>query len=261
MLAMMTDAATKVEPRSVGVVGFRPTHTTWGALASVPAMWAVYFANSQWTDSHPIWALVMYFVVGNIVLATLIPALAVRRAGGLARLGFTRHRLWWAAGVSLVLSAGSLPQAVNLASDAGVDLGPHLAYNGLILWEPLFVYGWLQLRCRESFGWLPAPLLAAVAFGLYHVGSVPISTALGFAGIGLVFGIVFALIPNMLVLFPLTWAVSSTIGTLQSGLAFGWDVVAMGAVVLAIQVAGLIIVGRTSTHRDAVEAGFGSTSV
>lgn len=247
---MMTDHPQAVARPKVGVVGFQPRRATWIALATVLAMWAVYFGNTRWTESHPIWALLTYFVVGNIVLATLVPALVVRGDGGLARLGFTRTKLWWAVGVSIVFSAGSLPQALNLAGDAGVDLWPNLAYNGLILWEPLFVYGWLQLRFREAFGWLLAPLLAAGAFGLYHVGSVPVATALGFAGIGLVFGIIFSLIPNMLVLFPLTWAVSSTIGTLQSGLAFGWDVVVMGAVVLVVQIAVLVTVGRAAGTRD-----------
>lgn len=246
MLAMRRDHSPTVEPPRTGIVGFRPVRATWIAVATVPAMWAVYFANSQWSESHPVAALLIYFVVGNIVLATLVPALVVRRAGGLASLGFTSNKLWWAAGVSLFLSTGSLPQALGLASDAGIDLWPHMAYNGLILWEPLFVYGWLQLRFRDAFGWLPAPLLAAIAFGLYHIGSVPIPATLGFAAIGLVFGIIFELIPNMLVLFPLTWAVSSTIGTLQSGLVFRWDVVAMGVVVLVIQVAILLTVGRTS---------------
>lgn len=209
-------------------------------------MWVVYFTNSRWSESHQIWALLMYFVVGNIVLSTLVPAIVVRREGGLAKLGFTRTKLWWALAVSVVLSAGSLPRALGLATDAGVDPWPQLAYNGLILWEPLFVYGWLQLRFREAFGWLPAPLLAAAAFGAYHLGSVPTPAAVGFVGIGLVFGIIFTLLPNMLVLFPLTWAVSSTIGTLQSGLVFGWDVVALGGAVLVVQVAILLGVGRAT---------------
>ncbi len=243
----------KMRPQ-LGVIGFRPTNTTWIAVATVPPMWAVYYANTRWMDSHPIWALLVYFVVGNIVLATLIPALVVRGDGGLARLGFTRRRLLWAAGLSLFLGAGSAPQAFILAAEAGVDVWPHLAYNGLILWEPLFVYGWLQLRFREAFGWLPAPILSALAFGLYHVGSVPITTALGFVGVGLVFGLIFTLIPNMLVLFPLTWAVSSAIGTLQSGLAFGWDVVVIGAVVLIIQVVILVTVGQAGQHRRSGEA-------
>lgn len=229
----------------LGVIGFRPTNATWIAVATVPPMWAVYYTNTRWMDSHHIWALLIYFVVGNIVLATLIPALVVRCDGGLARLGFTQQRLQWAAGLSLLLGVGSAPQAFKLAAEAGADVWPHLAYNGLILWEPLFVYGWLQLRFRDAFGWLPAPILSAIAFGLYHVGSVPITSALGFVGIGLVFGIIFTLVPNMLVLFPLTWAVSSAIGTLQSGLAFGWDVVVIGAVVLIIQVVILVTVGQT----------------
>lgn len=104
---MVSDQPTVVERPKVGVVGFHPTRATWIALATVPAMWAVYFANTRWTETHPIWALLVYFVVGNIVLATLVPALVVCRDGGLSRLGFTRTKLWWAVGVSVFLSAGA----------------------------------------------------------------------------------------------------------------------------------------------------------
>ena len=61
---------------------------------------------------------------------------------------------------------------MDVAKDFGdVDLLPHLIFNGLVLWEVLFVYGWLQLRFEKAFGYILAPILSALCFCFYHVGS------------------------------------------------------------------------------------------
>ncbi|GAB3708811.1 CPBP family intramembrane glutamic endopeptidase [Mariniluteicoccus flavus] len=217
------------------VVRWRPTRLTGLAFLTIGLMWVAYAGSTRIPDPTASWG--VFAGLGCLVTATVIPALAVRRHGGLAALGIGRHRWRLALGVAVVLAVGSLPQAIKLAAAAGAPLTTQLVFNALVFWEPLFVFGWLQLRFREAFGHLPAVLLTGLAFGVYHLGAVPVETALGFAAFGLVFAIVFTLVPNLLVLWPITWAVASTIGTLQAGSRFGWTEVVLSAVVVAVQVA------------------------
>lgn len=225
---------------------WQPGRDTLWALATIPMMWLAYFMNSRLTESEPMVALVAYFVVGNIIVCTLIPAWVVTRVRreGPAGLGFTRYRLGIALTVTLVLGLGSLPAYFQGAASAGVDPVQHLAYNLTILWEPLFVYGWLLLRFRRAFGWLPGIVLAALGFTAYHIGSVPPSTLLVFLVTGLVFAAIMAAVRNLWVMFPLASGVSSAIGTLQSGLSFTWDTAALGVAVLITQAIFLIVFFR-----------------
>ena len=218
--------------------------TVW-ALLSIPLMWGCYFANTKLSSSNQGLALLIYFVLGNLIVCTLLPAIVVRTTGeGAWGLGFTRHRLIPALIIMVVAGLGSLPYYLSLAADKGVDPIQHLAYNLVVLWEPLFVYGWLQLRFTKAFGWLPGIVLAALGFVVYHLGSVPPSGLVVFFITGLAFGALMAITRNLWCIIPLTAAVSSGIGTLQSGLSFDWTTAATGAVVLLVQVAILVWVFR-----------------
>jgi hypothetical protein len=103
------------------------------------------------------------------------------------------------------------------------------------MWEPFFVYGWLQLRFERAFGVIPGIALAAVCFGAYHIGTFPLSGVVTLLGLGVFFGVLFrATGGNLLALWPLTWAVTSSIGVLEGG--FGWSDVATYALLLIVQV-------------------------
>ncbi len=234
----------------VPLARWAPRADTWWALATVGLMWVAYWGNAhlgQW----PMAALAVYFVLGNLVVATLIPAWIVGRVRreGAAGLGFTRYRLGIALIVTVVLAVGSLPTFLASAAAAGIDPVQHLAYNLTILWEPLFVYGWLLLRFRRAFGWLPGILLAAAGFAIYHLGTVPLEIVLVFFVTGIVFCAVMAAVRNLWVMFPLAAGVSSAIGTLQAGLVFTWETAISGFAVLLVQALVLWFVLRRRTGR------------
>ncbi len=71
--------------------------------------------------------------------------------------------------VSLVLSAISWLWLVRIPLQPGVSLLPQILANVFMLWEPFFVFGWLQLRFERAFGILPGILLAGIAMGTYHL--------------------------------------------------------------------------------------------
>lgn len=171
------------------------------------------------------------------------------RREGLAGLGIRRRFLVISLIVSAVMGIGSAFQLVALANELGTPVVPHLLSNLLVFWEPLFVFGWLFLRWERAFGWLPAILLTGAGFTLQHIGAVPIEAAVGFGLFAVGFGIVFAFVRNLAILWPLFYPVASGIGTLQAGFAMGWSNVVSGAVLVVVQavvITALVVSARRS---------------
>lgn len=220
-------------------VAWDPGADTLIALVTLLGVWACYWAG---TAIHG-----AFLYAGVLSFGTLVPAVVVlrRRREGLDGLGITRRFLVLSLIVSAVLGAGSAYQLCVLAAEQGIPVLPHLLGNLMVLWEPLFVFGWLFLRWQRAFGWLPAIGLVGAGFALQHVGSVPLAAVLSFGAFALAFAVVFALVRNLLILWPLFYPVASGIGTLQSGFAMGWDDVVIGAVLLVVQLAIILLVWRT----------------
>ncbi|HCH47712.1 MAG TPA: hypothetical protein DEX36_07315 [Glutamicibacter sp.] len=124
---------------------------------------------------------------------------------------------------------------ITLASASNANIASHLVANFLVLWEPFFVFGWLYLRWERAFGWLPAIALTGLGFTIQHLGSVPLAAAAGFGVFAIMFAVVFALVRNLVVLWPLFYPVASGIGTLQAGFVMGWDDAGISAILLVLQ--------------------------
>jgi membrane protease YdiL (CAAX protease family) len=216
---------------------WRPGQDTVVALLTAFLMVPVYYLGSH--DTTGIIGLLVFVVFGNAILNVLFPAyyvLIVRKERP-EELGITTHRIWLALALSLVWSLmcwKGLQREMQQHPDA--DLLPQLIFNGLILWEPFFVFGWLQLRFDRAFGTIPGILLAALCFGAYHLGTYPLPGVVTLVVFGIIYGILFRLTRNLLTLWPLVWSISSSIGTLQGGFHFGWGEVGTYAVILLVQV-------------------------
>ena len=240
--------ARQQNPAESAWVKWAPGSDTAVACVTVLAMVAVYFAISHLEPTLHVARFLLVVVFGSLFLTVLFPAYYVLRIRdeGLRELGITTRRWRVALLISIVLALTSLPTLLaQAAQHPGVNLLPHVLFNGLILWEPFFVHGWLQLRFERAFGVLPGILLAGLCFGGYHIGTYPWGGVVKIMGIGMFYGGLFRLTRNLLTLFPLTWAVSSGIGTLEGNLEFGWDAVAVYAVVLLMQIAALAVLARS----------------
>jgi len=225
------------------------------AVASDIAMWAIYFANSHIGTDHAIARLVFFVILGTLFLDVLFPAwyvLRVRREP-LSELGITTNRWLLALVTSAVLCLILFP-GFKQAAAARPDLNviPHLIYNGIILWEPFFVFSWLQLRFERAFGIIPGILLAAMGITAYHIGTFPISGVVAMFVFGIIDSSAFRISRNLLSMFPFTWALASGIGTLQGGLAFGWNLVVLYSVILAIQVVAIVMMAKTTACCETV---------
>ena len=238
--------------REIFALRWQPGADTTVALLTAGLMVGLYYANTLAQD--PVFSLVVFVILTNGVLNVLFPAyyvLVVRREG-LNQLGITRRWWWLALLLSVVVSVIFWPQLQQqvAAQQPNIDLLPLLLANGLILWEPFFVYGWLQLRFERAFGIIPGIALAALCFGGYHIGTFPLPEVVTLFGLGVFFGVLFRVTGgNLLALWPLTWAVTSSIGVLEGGFGFGWSDVATYALLLIVQVALITLMARHAADR------------
>lgn len=92
-------------------------------------------------------------------------------------------------------------------------------------------------------------MLAGACFALYHVGTYPPTDLVVLLISGIIYGGVFGITRNLIVLFPLTWAIGSTIGTIGGGFEFDWFTVAIYLGVLALQVALIAGISRRAEWR------------
>ena len=232
--------------RETFTLRWRPRGDTAVALLTAVVMVFLYYANTR--VQSPAFSLLVFVILTNGVLNVLFPAyyVLVLRREGLDQLGITRQWWWLALLLSVVISVLFWPQLQSVvAQQPDTDLLPLLLANGLILWEPFFVYGWLQLRFERAFGIIPGIGLAAVCFGAYHLGTFPLSGVGSLVLLGVFFGVLFRMAGgNLLALWPLTWAVTSSIGVLEGGFGLGWSDIAAYALLLIVQVAAIALMAR-----------------
>lgn len=218
----------------------RPGQDTLVAIATALLMIPVYYAGTHGQES--LTGLLIFVVFGNGFLNVLFPAyyLLILRREKPGELGITIRRLWLALLLSAVFSLFAWKGLQReLLAHPHSSLLPQLIFNGVILWEPFFVFGWLQLRFERAFGIIPGIVLAALSFGAYHLGTFPLGGILALVVVGIVSAAIFRVTKNLLTLWPATWAVTSSIGTLQMDMRFGWNQVAIYAVILVVQIAAI----------------------
>jgi membrane protease YdiL (CAAX protease family) len=93
-------------------------------------------------------------------------------------------------------------------------------FNAVILWEPFFVFSWLQLRYDRAFGILPGVVLTGLSFAAYHIGTYPPAGLVTLLISGLFFAAIFRPTSNLLIVWPLAWCAGSSIGTLMGGIRY-----------------------------------------
>ncbi|NBC21685.1 MAG: hypothetical protein GVY06_11685 [Alphaproteobacteria bacterium] len=218
-------------------VSFNPGWDTAIAVATAVLMIGVYYLNSNFGYEQPAVFFIVFLGFGHLLLNTAIPAFVVFRIckEGWSGLGIRREKRLLSLLISVLLGALFFSGLIQSLEEFDGDPVPHFVFNGIALWEPLFVYGWLQLRFEKAFGYILAPILAGLAFAAYHLGSFPIDMVFMLFGFGIFYGIIFGLVRNLLVLIPITWAFGSSIGTIQGGFSFDWFTVGIYACVLLAQ--------------------------
>jgi hypothetical protein len=179
------------------------------ALSWVLVVGALYTATN--IIGQNIWGGMGYFLMYALVGATLfgvgIPLywMGVVRKRPLADLGLTTQRWAISLGLQLVLSL-----IVNVPRLMKAEIPPLQQLIPLLLlaltigfFEAVFWRGWVQLRLEESFGAIPAILIASLLYAAYHIGYGMLTSEMVFLFfIGIMFAVVFRLTRSVLILWP-----------------------------------------------------------
>ncbi len=209
-----------------------------------------YYGNGHWFESSEVLTLLIFIIGTNIVVNVIFPIwwVAFYRKQSLADLGVTKKGWIMSIGLGIILAlirSYHLPALVN-----GINWVPHIIFSAIILWEPFFVFGWLQSRYEKAFGVLPGILLAAFSMAFYHIGTYPFHDLIKLFLIYLISAACYRIKKNLLVLWPVYWSISSSVNSLSGGMRFGWDAVVVYSVVLAIQLCYLCYALKKSNARE-----------
>lgn len=205
------------------------------AIITLLLMWVSYYGGVHWYGSNLAASLIIFIVATNILLNVVFPVwwVVIRKKQPLSELGITKKFLLLSISISILLA---LWRGVNLPElIQGADWVPILIFGAFNLFEPFFVFGWLQTRYEKSFGVIPAIVLAASSFVLFQIGSAPLDGLAAIFFVYLVLATAFGITKNIFTLWPIYWCVGSVVNILSLKMRYGWDMVAAYSIALIIQ--------------------------
>lgn len=182
------------------------------------------------------------FVFESLLVIAPVWWICRHRHGSLSDLGIKKDGFATSLAVSIVISLVFLYFVFRHFSSYGSALVPHFLMNAIILWEPFFLFSWLQLRFDRAFGIIPGILLTGICLGAYHLGTYGLPLVLSLAAFGIVFAAIFRITGNIFIMWPLTWSTASAEGSLEGGFLFGWNDVLLAVLILAVQLAFILAV-------------------
>jgi membrane protease YdiL (CAAX protease family) len=217
-------------------------------LLYVSVVAALYLAFQVFTTEQTLGLFLCYAagllvgVVGPVIYTVWM------RGRPLADLGLTTKN--WRPAVGLGLILGAIQFFLTLYGyqlPAPVDWVPLLVMSLMVgLFEAIFFRGFIQTRLSASFGPIPGVVAAAVLYALYHVGYGMGAREMVFLfALGLVYGIAYACVKNVLVLWPLLIPLGSFYNNLQSSeIELPWAAIAGFVDVIALMFAAIWLAHR-----------------
>ena len=223
---------------------------------------ALYLAFQIFTVDRTLGLFLCY--AAGLILGVVGPVIYTvwMRGRPLADLGLTAKNWRQAVGLGLVL--GLIQFFLTLYGydlPAPIDWVPLLTMSLMVgLFEAVFFRGFIQTRLSASLGPIPGVVAAAALYALYHVGYGMGMREMAFLfGLGLVYGIAYACVNNVLVLWPVLIPIGSFYNNLQSGgIRLPWAAIAGFVDVMGIMFAAIWIAHRR--ERRAVKSTAAETS-
>jgi uncharacterized protein len=231
-------------------------------LLYIGVVGALYLAFQVFTVDRTLGLFLCY--AAGLILGVVGPVIYTvwMRGRPLADLGLTAKNWRQAVGLGLVL--GLIQFFLTLYGydlPAPIDWVPLLTMSLMVgLFEAVFFRGFIQTRLSASLGPIPGVVAAAALYALYHVGYGMGMREMAFLfGLGLVYGIAYACVNNVLVLWPVLIPLGSFYNNLQSGgFELPWAAIAGFVDVMAIMFAAIWIAHRR--ERRAVKSTADETS-
>ncbi|HEX6757943.1 MAG TPA: CPBP family intramembrane glutamic endopeptidase [Propionibacteriaceae bacterium] len=217
-------------------------------LLYVGVVTALYVAFQLFTVERTLGLFLCY--AGGLILGVVGPVIYTvwMRGRPLADLGLTRKNWRQAVGLGLILGGVQFFLTLDGYSlPAPVDWVPLLTMALMVgFFEAIFFRGFIQTRFSVSFGPIPGAVAAAALYALYHVGYGMGAREMVFLfGLGLMYGIAYACVNNVLILWPVLIPIGSFYNNLQSGgVELPWAAIAGFVDVMAIMFAAIWLAHR-----------------
>lgn len=207
-----------VMPKATAVVDRQDLAVICGLYGGVVALF--FLAFRVFTQDN-VAGLFLTFAVGMLlgVIGPVVYTVWVRHRP-LADLGLTRTNLRPALALGLALAAVQFALTLwGYGLPQPVDWVPLLVLSLTVgLFEAVFFRGFIQTRLQSSFGPIVGIGGASALYAVYHVGyGMDPSTMLFLFGLGVVYGVAFAVVRNVGVLWPLLIPLGSFYNNLESG--------------------------------------------
>ena len=176
------------------------------------------------TPSRGIAYFLLYAVLGAAVCGFALPVsytVFIAKCSP-ASMGITSARLPLSLALQVLCALPLLPELASRLS--GVSLVAALPLVALALaigfFEAVFWRGWVYGRLEAAFGVVPAMVLGAALYAIYHVGcGMPASEMVFLFFVGLMFNAVFALTGSVFALWPLFQPSGQLLTVIKDGLS------------------------------------------
>jgi membrane protease YdiL (CAAX protease family) len=178
----------------------------------------------------------------------------------LADLGLTRANLRPALGLGLILAAIQFAMTLwGYKLPEPIDWVPLLVLSLTVgLFEAVFFRGFIQTRLEGSLGPIGGIGGASALYAVYHIGyGMDAGEMLFLFGLGIVYGVAFAVARNVAVLWPLLIPLGSFYNNLESGqIELPW-VSILGFVDVLGLMGAVVLLALRHQRREAVPSGGG----
>lgn len=222
------------------LVQWGPSRNAGIALLTELGMIVSYIAIAQSSKNFSVMILFVALVVPVLAVGVPVCWTTLMDRQQLSGLGLTLRHWLPALLLGLGLSVIEIVPFVIGRGTLGVSANqwmPQALAGAASIWEPLFVFGWLQLRFEKDFGVLPGILMASACFALYHVGFGSVDMMMGQFLSAVVYATVFRLVKNLLAVWPLLWAASSARICFGSGFCFfNWSSANFMLILLVVEI-------------------------
>lgn len=214
---------------------------------------ALYLAFQVFTVQRTLGLFLCY--AAGLILGVVGPVIYTvwRRGRPLADLGLTRKNWRQAVGLGLILGAVQFFLTLyGYRLPAPVDWVPLLAMSLMVgLFEAIFFRGFIQTRLSASFGPIPGVIAAAILYALYHVGyGMGLAEMAFLFALGLVYGVAYACVNNVLVLWPVLIPLGSFFNNVRSGgIELPWAAIAGFVDVMAIMLTVILLARRRERRK------------
>jgi len=208
------------------------------------------------TPSRGVAYFLLYAIAGALAFGVALPLgyTAFVRREGPESLGITAKRLPSSLILQAICCAPLVPKLI--VSMRGIDPESMLPLVALALsigfFEAVFWRGWVYGTLERSFGVVPALILGAALYAVYHVGyGMPASEMLFLFFIGLMFNAAFALRGNIFILWPFFQPSGQLVTVIKDGLrlptiaTLGFAEALVGMIALAVIAGKISAKGRS----------------